>query len=113
MIVWEYRSVSASTNALKQFVDELNQLGLEGWEMTGFASADKTVGLNSMIAILRRGREGLSQPPAETPEGWVRDPSGRYPDRYWSGAAWTKWVRDEPGGNRSEDPPFGPVLDAR
>jgi hypothetical protein len=39
------------------------------------------------------------------PEGWLPDPSGRFPDRWWDGAQWTKWVRDMPGGTRSEDPP--------
>lgn len=35
---------------------------------------------------------------------WFADPSGRHPDRYWDGANWTKWVRDQPGGTRAEDP---------
>ena len=43
--------------------------------------------------------------PAGTAKGWVSDPSGRHPDRYWDGQAWTQWVRDKPGGTRSEDPP--------
>ena len=38
-------------------------------------------------------------------EGWLPDPSGRYPDRWWDGAQWTEWVRDKPGGTRSADPP--------
>jgi Protein of unknown function (DUF2510) len=37
-------------------------------------------------------------------EGWYPDPSGRHPDRWWNGAAWTQWVRDRPGGTRSDDP---------
>lgn len=37
------------------------------------------------------------------PAGWFPDPSGRHPDRYWNGEAWTHWVRDKPGGTRSED----------
>jgi Protein of unknown function (DUF2510) len=46
-------------------------------------------------------------PPASagTAEGWVPDPSGRHPDRWWDGKQWTEWVRDKPGGTRSEDPP--------
>jgi len=40
-----------------------------------------------------------------TAEGWQTDPSGRYPDRWWNGAEWTQWVRDKPGGTRSDDPP--------
>ena len=48
-------------------------------------------------------------PPVDgTPEGWLLDPSGRFPDRWWGGAqtGWTIWVRDKPGGTRSEDPPY-------
>jgi hypothetical protein len=47
----------------------------------------------------------LAPPAPGTPEGWQPDPSGRHPDRYWDGNAWTIWVRDKPGGTRSEDPP--------
>jgi uncharacterized membrane protein YidH (DUF202 family) len=39
-----------------------------------------------------------------TPEGWYPDPVGRHPDRWWDGTMWTRWVRDAPGGTRSEDP---------
>jgi hypothetical protein len=34
------------------------------------------------------------------------DPTGRFPDRHWDGTTWTHWVRDKPGGTRSEDPPW-------
>jgi Protein of unknown function (DUF2510) len=47
----------------------------------------------------------LPPPSAGTTKGWMPDPSGRHPDRYWDGRAWTQWVRDKPGGTRSEDPP--------
>ncbi len=47
----------------------------------------------------------LPPAPARTAKGWVPDPSGRHPDRYWDGKVWTHWVRDQPGGTRSEDPP--------
>jgi len=47
----------------------------------------------------------LPSPPPGTGESWLTDPSGRHPDRYWDGAAWTRWVRDKPGGTRSEDAP--------
>jgi hypothetical protein len=43
-------------------------------------------------------------PPAEMSKEWKPDPTGRYPDRYFDGKEWTKWVRDKPGGTRSEDP---------
>jgi Domain of unknown function (DUF4282)/zinc-ribbon domain/Protein of unknown function (DUF2510) len=47
----------------------------------------------------------LSPAPVGTGESWLPDPSGRYPDRWWDGSRWTQWVRDKPGGTRSEDPP--------
>lgn len=47
----------------------------------------------------------LPPAPTGTAKGWIPDPSGRHPDRYWDGRAWTQWVRDAPGGTRSEDPP--------
>lgn len=47
----------------------------------------------------------LPPAPPGTAKGWMADPSGRHPDRYWDGRAWTQWVRDKPGGTRSEDPP--------
>lgn len=43
---------------------------------------------------------------ADTPPSWLPDPSGRHPDRWWNGTEWTQWVRDKPGGTRSEDPPL-------
>ena len=48
----------------------------------------------------------LPPPPHETAEAWLPDPSGRHPDRWWNGSQWTQWVRDKPGGTRSEDPPL-------
>lgn len=83
--------------------DTLNELGASNWELVGFASADKTIGLNSLIAILKRAHRGLSDP-EDLSEGWKPDPTGRHPDRYWDGGGWMKWVRDKPGGTRSEDP---------
>ena len=44
-------------------------------------------------------------PAVDPVEGWYRDPSGRFPDRWWNGSAWTKWTRDQPGGTRFEDAP--------
>jgi hypothetical protein len=48
----------------------------------------------------------LAPAPPGTGEGWMPDPSGRHPDRWWDGSEWTQWVRDKPGGTRSEDPPL-------
>ena len=106
MQVWEYTYVTAGTNSVPKVVEVLNEFGAAGWEVAGFASADKTIGLNSLTVILKRPRSPLPAPSGEPPEGWLPDPSGRHPDRHWSGTAWTQWVRDRPGGTRSEDPPY-------
>lgn len=50
--------------------------------------------------------DGWDGPPAGTPEGWLPDPSRRYPDRWWDGNEWTQWTRDRPGGTRYEDRPY-------
>lgn len=100
---WEYTHVKASTMNLNGLIQALNQLGADGWELVGFASADKTIGLNSLIALMKRPYRRLPLP-ADTTKGWKPDPSGRHPDRYWDGNRWTRWVRDQPGGTRAEDP---------
>lgn len=38
--------------------------------------------------------------------GWLKDPSGRHEQRYWSGTEWTEHVSD--GGVPGVDPPPGP-----
>jgi hypothetical protein len=45
----------------------------------------------------------LVPPPDGTPAGWLRDPSGRYVDRYWDGERWTEWTRN--GNDYLTDPP--------
>jgi hypothetical protein len=46
----------------------------------------------------------LVPPPDGTPAGWLRDPAGRYVDRYWDGARWTEWTRN--GNDYLTDPPI-------
>ena len=45
----------------------------------------------------------LLPPPDGVPAGWLRDPSGRYTDRYWDGQRWTEWTRN--GNDYLTDPP--------
>jgi hypothetical protein len=45
----------------------------------------------------------LLPPPEGTAAGWLRDPSGRYVDRYWDGGRWTEWTRN--GNDYLTDPP--------
>lgn len=51
--------------------------------------------------------------PIDPVEGWKPDPTGRFPERYWNGSDWERWVRDRPGGTRSEDPIAGTVRAGR
>ena len=45
----------------------------------------------------------LLPPPAGTPAQWLRDPAGRFADRYWDGERWTEWTRN--GNDYLTDPP--------
>jgi hypothetical protein len=45
----------------------------------------------------------LLPPPDGTPAQWLRDPAGRFADRYWDGAQWTEWTRN--GNDYLTDPP--------
>lgn len=45
----------------------------------------------------------LLPPPDGTSAGWLRDPAGRYTDRYWDGERWTEWTRN--GNDYLTDPP--------
>ena len=66
-------------------------------------------------ATSARGASGRSSPSAFstrlthellTPdEGWLRDPSGRFRERWWDGGAWTTAARDDPAGPRFTDAP--------
>ncbi|MFN8027952.1 MAG: DUF2510 domain-containing protein [Acidimicrobiia bacterium] len=48
----------------------------------------------------------LPAPPSGTRMGWLRDPSGRYVDRYWDGQGWSEWVRNDPeSADFITDPP--------
>jgi hypothetical protein len=109
MLLWEYNYVSSTAaTSLEKFTGALNELGLEGWEVVGYSLGGPGVG--KMGAILKRARRQLDAPAHATAEAWLADPSGRHPDRWWDGETWTKWVRDQEGGTRREDPPYGPIV---
>ncbi len=42
------------TNSRVALQRELNNLGAHGWEVVGFAAADRTLGLNSLEVLLKR-----------------------------------------------------------
>lgn len=96
---WEYNRVSALTNDANSLTDALNDLGQYGWEVVGFASADKTLGLNAIMAILKRPVVDLDDP-SDRSEGWKDDPSQRWHVRWWDGEAWTHHVGRRDGEKR-------------
>jgi len=51
---WEYKGLIRNSINLNKMVDDLNILGRQGWEVIGFAGSDKTLGLNSIMTLLKR-----------------------------------------------------------
>jgi hypothetical protein len=129
---WQYRVVNIGMfGTPDRLAAVLSQLGAGGWELVhvydkasnwlnqmekGFAIFKRAVpsgvepdgpwaAWNRATKLLPAAPKGgrLGGPPTAS---WLPDPTGRYPDRWWDGARWSEWVRDEPGGNRFEDPPF-------
>jgi len=101
---FEYTYDATSTITTGKLIDELNRLGAEGWDVIGFASSDKTIGLNALTAILRR-RLIAPPPPSDTAAAWHPDPCGRFDKRYWSGTEWTAHVGREADKKVLIDPP--------
>lgn len=101
---WEHRVVATAT-AAASLQDELVRLGGEGWEAVAVAGVDKTLGMNALMAVLRRE----VVPPAALPEGtaadWYDDPCGRWERRYWNGVMWTAHVVKMATKERGLDPP--------
>ncbi len=62
MASWEYMHVTGST--IESSVDEmqltLTALGSLGWEMCGFAAADRTLGLNVVLRVSQTGSGFIS-----------------------------------------------------
>lgn len=102
-MTWEYKWLTSQTAALNEMAVKLNALGSVGWEVCGFAAADKTIGLNEYAVLLKRSRLGLA-PPSDSSAGWRVDPTGRFDQRYWDGLRWTEHVTSS--GTTDVDPPI-------
>jgi hypothetical protein len=100
---WEHSYVQVHTSDLALLVRKLNDLAAEGWEVVSTHSADRTIGLNSVTAMIRRRIVPLVEPD-DLDEGWCPDPSGRWQSRYWNGRAWTYHVAAD-DGKQDRDPP--------
>lgn len=104
---WEYTWVTTAaltSTSMDHLSRELNRLGAEGWEVVGFASADKTVGFNSINAVLKR-RVVAPEAPADRTPGWRADPTGRHDKRHWDGTAWSAHVANASDKKVVIDPP--------
>lgn len=96
-------SLQFSTVSIANMTLEMNQLGSVGWEVVGFASSDKTIGLSALTAILiKRERTRFDSPDDQAP-GWKRDPLDRHQLRWWHGLRWTSAVHDD-GKNGTDWP---------
>lgn len=100
--LWEHSYVEAGNLNLTRFTQIINDLAVDGWQLVSTHSTDRTLGLNSVTAFLRRPIVPLDAP-ADTAPGWHPDPAGRHEHRYWNGRAWTYRVADN--GVEHRDPP--------
>ncbi|MGD9792147.1 MAG: DUF2510 domain-containing protein [Acidimicrobiia bacterium] len=93
MAVWEYEYVQVNTNDMASRRAMLDNLGSLGWEVCGWASVDRTIGLNAFVAIMKRqAKEYLHPNPPAT--GWHKDPSDRHEMRFFDGVRWTEHISD-------------------
>lgn len=100
---WEYSILRVPTGNLGTMQHRLNEAGWAGWEVVGFAAADKTIGLNEYAVIVKRPKPAPFAPPSDLSPAWHPDPSGRHSHRWWTGTYWDATVGD--GGETSSDPP--------
>lgn len=86
---WEYIVREFGTNATMNAAMELNSLGSAGWEVCGVAAADKTLGFNAVIYVLKRETPDPA-PPADRTPAWHPDPHKVARLRWWNGIRWAE-----------------------
>jgi len=101
---YEYSYLAVAGSQMNKLVQRLNDLGVEGWQLVTTNDVDPTIGVNSILAMIRRPIETLP-PPSEAVEGWYPDPSGRFDKRFWNGRAWTFHVARQVDKSTHRDPP--------
>ena len=92
LVRWRYKQLEANTANIGYLVDQLNDAAADGWELVELAYADKTIGLNSMFAIVRKALDHPADPD-DLAAGWRDDPLEQSEHRYWNGHVWTVHVR--------------------
>lgn len=101
--VWQYMTVFAGSTDHARLRTQLDNLGAIGWEAVGVSNNDPTIGMNTLVVLLKRWVEPWL-PPADTTPSWGPDPTGRFPLRWWDGQRWTEGVHVD--GKNSVDYPF-------
>ena len=101
---WEYSYVQVGANGAKKLVGVLNDLAAEGWSLVTVTDNDRTMGMNSLTALIRRPIDTLPEPELRG-EGWYPDPAGRFDLRLWNGQAWTFNVARSEDKSTHRDPP--------
>ncbi|MBA2280463.1 MAG: DUF2510 domain-containing protein [Acidimicrobiia bacterium] len=111
---WEFAYIQTSTNAMKDLIVRLNDLGCEGWELVSLDDQDRTIGVNAVVATLKRRIVPFDAPAVEG-EAWLPDPAGRFDKRFWNGRAWTFHCALEADKSTHRDPPtrLAPYPDMR
>lgn len=67
------------------------------WLIIGFLLSPLIIAAVVIVVVTSRNRSSPPSPPWPTSSpgtaaGWYPDPSGRFAQRYWDGAAWTEKV---------------------
>lgn len=102
MTQWEIQYIQDTANSIASITEQANRLGALGWEPIGIASADRTLGVNAMVLVMKRAISHPPDPPA-TKDEWQRDPTGRHELRRWT---WRGWGAECISGKaRVVDPP--------
>jgi hypothetical protein len=128
---WQYRVVNIGLfNAPQRLAMVLGQLGAQGWELVhvydkasnwvqqsenGLAIFKRPVAPDehpegAWAAWTRASQKPLPPPAKGTPEGWLEDPSGRHPLRWWDGKAWSSWVCAGKDSEPTDDPPVADMF---
>ena len=68
MLIWEYRTLTVSRDEIKNFIDKLNLLGEEGWELVStFTIESKSMGFfdsgsetSGIVGVLKRQKNAVN-----------------------------------------------------
>lgn len=102
LVHWAYKELEANTANVGGLMQYVNEAAKDGWELVDMVFADKTIGMNSMFAVMRRPLDHPEDPEDLTP-GWKADPQEVATQRFWDGQLWTIHTRGTP--TRAEAPP--------